>query len=45
MLGPVDNDAASLAQLRHAGGGKMASLGLSWGELGRTGGNGGVDGE
>ena len=41
-VGAVGNDAASSAQLKHAGGGKTARLGSSWGELGCTRGDGGV---
>ena len=44
-VGAVGNDAASSVQLKHAGGGKMAHLGSSWGELGCTYGNRGVGGK
>ena len=45
MLGAVGNDAGLSAQSKRVGGGETACLGPSWGELGCTGGDGGVDGE
>jgi hypothetical protein len=45
VLGAVGNDAASLAQSKHAGGGKTARLRSGWGELGCAGVDGVVDGE
>jgi hypothetical protein len=41
----VGNVVASLAQSKCVGGGKTACLGSSWGELGCTGGDGGIDSE
>ena len=45
MLGTVGNDAASSAQLKRAGGGETARLGLSRGEQGRKGCKQGVGSE
>jgi hypothetical protein len=44
VLGAVGNDTASSAQSKHVGGGEMACLGSSWGELGQMGGERGTRG-
>ena len=41
----MGRDSASSAQSKRAGGGETARLGSSWGKLGCTGVDGGVDGE
>ena len=45
MTGGAGINTVSSAQSKHAGGGKTARLGLSWGKLGCLGGTRGVDGE
>ena len=44
-MGSVDNNAASSAQSKHMGGGKMAYLGSSWVKLGCAGQDGVIYGE
>ena len=41
----MGRDSASSAQSKHTGGGETARLGSSWGKLGCTGVDGGIDGE
>ena len=44
-LGTIGINAASSAQLKHAGGGERAFLGFSWGKTGHTWEDRGIDGE